>query len=543
MIPETETPSSSPDSSDHFRNYVESILDVLDRDAGRDILTGPDGRKTTAGEFRDSVHRMAAELSDRGIGRGSTVSLLSGNMPEALSARYAVNLLGARVAFLHEVIHTQIAPDVVAHLVQSIDTAILLVDPALQSVAADLLTRPGLPPMLFLGPSPLGEDLLACSARHTGRRPANAARPGDDWCLRMTGGSTGIPKSVCVPFERHLKVLTDRAARLRARPPHPGDTDATPRFLACASIAHSAGSTADATLLAGGRVVLQRGFAPGEVFAAIERERITDVWLLSPMLGQLLKHPDAGTTDVSSLHRVSYGGHLLSPDRLRRAAEVLGPVLHGWYGQTEVGLISEVLPHEHTLIGRMGQITAGRAIPGVEITVCDATGERLPAGKVGEIRVRSPQVMSGYWKQPEISSELLCDGWLRTGDAGYLDEAGYLYICGRYKEVIKLAGSHQVFPAELESLLVTHPAVEQCMVFGVRRPDDAEEIHAVIVPAPGHTVDHDQIRDFVTAHKGNIYAPGMLHLLTDLPLNAVGKPDKKQVQTMLGLAGASVTVY
>jgi len=320
--------------------------------------------------------------------------------------------------------------------------------------------------------------------------------------------------------------------------------DAPLRFLACASVAHSAGVQADATLLAGGQVVLQRSFEPGAVLAAIERERITHAWMLSPSLRQVLDHPGAETTDVSSLRWLGYGGHPLSPTRLHRALELFGPVLHGWYGQTEAGgLIAEVGPHEHRLIGRQGQITAGRPVPGMEVAVCGPAGESLPAGQVGEIRVRSPKVMSGYLKQPELSAEVLRDGWLRTGDAGYLDDAGYLFICGRYKEVIKLTGSHQVFPAELEDLLLTHPAVAQCMVFGVRRPDDGEEVHAAIVPAPGHAVDLDLVRDFVEVHKGPIYAPAVLHLLDVMPLNALGKPDKREVQAALGLTSKSLTIY
>ncbi|MCT2590961.1 AMP-binding protein [Streptomyces sp. N2-109] len=526
-----------------FQNYVESVLEILARDPERLVLTDTNGEKISAGALHDSVHRTAAELADRGIGRGTTVSLLTGNRPEALSARYAANLLGARVAFLHEVVHTHIAPDVVAHIVKSIDSGILLIDPALHEMAEALLSHPDHPTVLFLGPSPLGEDLTSCAARHDGRRLASAAHPDDDWCIRLTGGTTGIPKSVCMTYANYQDVVIDRVTLLNRRSPHLPHTDTPPCFLACASIAHSAGTTTDATLLAGGRVVLQRQFVPGEVLAAIARERVTDVWMLSPMLGQVLDHPSAGSTDVSSLRRVSYGGHLLAADRWRRANEVFGPVLYGWYGQTEAGLMTEVQPHEHTLIGRTGQITAGRPVPGAEIAVCDSAGNRLKPGETGEIRARSPQVMSGYWKQPELSAELLEDGWLRTGDAGYLDDAGYLYISGRIKEMIKLVGSHQVFPAELESFLLSHPAVEHCMVFGVRRPDDSEEVHAAIVPTPGHTVDNNLIRDFVVTHKGKMYVPSALHMLTEMPLNAVGKPDKKQVQTQLGVSESSVTVY
>ncbi|MFK0113062.1 class I adenylate-forming enzyme family protein [Streptomyces sp. NPDC091217] len=507
-----------------FRNYVESLLDVLARDPAHEVLVDPDGRRTTAGELYDGILRTAGALSGHGVGRSSTVALLSGNRSEALVSRYAANLLGARVAFLHEVIHTRIAPAVVAHLVRSIDTGLLLIDPALPDLAAALLPLPDLPPALFLAPSPLGADLDPRD--HHGPAPTNAARPEDDWCLRMTGGTTGIPKCVCMTHDRYLDVLAGRAALLHG----------TPCFLACASLAHSAGTTADAALLAGGRVVLHREFAAGEVLATIAREHVTDVWMPTTMLGQLLEHPAVGSTDTGSLRRLSYGGHLLSAARLRRAGEVFGPVVYGWYGQTEAGLITEVRPHEHTLLGRMGQVTAGRPVPGVEIAVRGETGGRLPAGQIGEIRVRSPQVMTGYWRQPGLNAEVLHDGWLRTGDAGYLDEEGYLYIAGRYKQMIKLAVGLQVFPAELEAFLLTHPAVAQCMVFGVRRPDDAEDIHAAVVPDPGHRPDPTAIQDFVTAHQGPLHTPSTVHVLTEMPLNPVGKPDRPRVLARLGLA-------
>ncbi|MEU9450921.1 hypothetical protein [Streptomyces sp. NPDC048277] len=144
--------------------------------------------------------------------------------------------------------------------------------------------------------------------------------------------------------------------------------------------------------------------------------------------------------------------------------------------------------------------------------------------------------------QPELSAEVLHDGWLRTGDAGYRDEDGYLYIAGRYQQMIELAVGHQAFPAELEVLLLTHPAVEQCMVFGVRRPDDAEDIHAAIVPSPGHTPDPAAIRDFVTTRKGPLYTPSALHVLTSMPLNPVGEPDRPRVRARLGLTDEGFAV-
>ncbi|KOG85385.1 fatty acid--CoA ligase, partial [Streptomyces varsoviensis] len=145
----------------------------------------------------------------------------------------------------------------------------------------------------------------------------------------------------------------------------------------------------------------------------------------------------------------------------------------------------------------------------------------------------TPLTMSGYWKQPELTAQTLRDGWVRTGDVGYLDADGYLYIVDRIKDMIIVVGGH-VYPGELEDLLLTHPAVAQCAVFGMPGPDAEEQVHAAIVPTPGHTVDPDLIRAYVRDHKGPMYAPTGVHPLPRIPLTSVGKPDKKLLRTTLG---------
>jgi fatty-acyl-CoA synthase len=182
--------------------------------------------------------------------------------------------------------------------------------------------------------------------------------------------------------------------------------------------------------------------------------------------------------------------------------------------------------------GRGGQLTVGRALPGVEISVRDADGTALPPGEWGEVRVRSPYAMGGYWKQPELTAEVLRDGWVHTGDVGYLDEDGYLYLVDRIKEKIVVVGGH-VYPAELEELLLSHPAVGRCAVFGSRDEDAVEHVHAAVVPAAGQRPALEEIRDFVTARKGRLYAPDALHLVPDIPLTAAGKPDKRELRTRL----------
>ncbi|MFF9480172.1 AMP-binding protein [Streptomyces sp. NPDC014733] len=512
--------------------YVDVVLAALRRDPARTAVIAADGTEITAGELAATVHRTAAVLAARGIGRGATVALLSGNAPAVLAARYAVNHLGARVVLLYD----GLAPTALATLVDSVDAALLLVEPELAATARALLGHLSgpRPAVLTLGPDPdappLGDDLLAAGAAlpETPEVPG-AALPGDDWCIRHTGGTTGIPKGVRMTHAPYARMLTRPMAAA-------GDP---PRFLAATSLAHLAGIFTDAALVAGGISVLRRGFEAGDVLASVARHRITHLWALPPLLYRLLDHPDLPATDLSSLTRVTYGGSPASPSRMRRAAEVLGPVLYGEYGQSEALSITEAVPADLDVTGPGGRLTVGRARPGVEIAVRDGDGRTLGPGEQGEIHVRSAGVMSGYWKDPERSAEVLAgDGWLRTGDIGFLAEDGRLYLADRAKDVIIVVGGH-VHPLEIEDLLHAHPDVAQCAVYGVRT-DDGEEVHAAVVPAPGRTVDPEQLRDLVVHDKGAMYAPVAFRILDALPLTPVGKPDKVRLRAADGPAAEAV---
>ncbi|WP_217197345.1 AMP-binding protein [Streptomyces buecherae] len=506
----------------HFTSYVELILDSLRERPERTVLRTEDGASISAGALCDAVHGMAAELTDRGIGRGDTVALLSGNRPETLTARYAVNLVGARVVILYEAL----AAEMLARLAASVEPAALLVDPRHDALAAELLTHHRPPLVLSFGPSEVGADLLALAEGHRGRRVPSAARAEDDWCIRHTGGTTGLPKGIRMAHGFHRQALSSGTAA----------SGHAPTFLACTSLAHLAGMVADLALLSGGRVIIQRSFDPAAVYAAIERERVTDLWLLPPLLYALLDHPARATADLSSVRRIAYGGCAASPSRLREAAEAFGPVLNGWYGQAEAGMIATVGPAEHAVVGAAGQITVGRPAPGVRIEIHDEHGQPLAAGESGEICVRTPSMMNGYWKQPEATAEVLRDGWVHTGDMGYLDEDGYLFIVDRLSDKIVVVGGH-VYPTDVEELLLSHPSVAACVVFGVRRPDQTEAVHAAVVPAPGHSVRPQELRSFVTDHRGAMYAPEVVRIVAEIPLTQAGKPDRKALRA-LALADA-----
>ncbi|MEV7602732.1 AMP-binding protein [Kitasatospora sp. NPDC089797] len=513
-------------SEPEFVSAPALILRSLASDPDRRAITTADGVEITGGEFAAATYRLAHELIARGAGRGATVTLLTGNTPEALSARYAAGLAGARVVNLYD----GMSAPVLAEITTSVDTTVLLVDAERYADAPALLpllqAGPAAPTVLTLGPAPegIGPDAIAASAHHPAEDPAVPVGPDDDLGIRHTGGTTGIPKGILSlhgPYRRFFDQ------------PLPGNADGRPpRLLAATSLAHLAGVLTDLTLRHGGSVVLQRSFDPGRVLAAIEREQITDLWVLPPLLYQLLDHPAVGRTDLSSLRRIDYGGCASSPARIREAIKVFGPVLVSLYGMSEAQKIAALTPEEYPRFGDDGPLPVGRPFPDVEVAIRATDGTDLPVGEQGAVHVRSKMLMAGYWKQPDLTARVLRDGWLDTGDVGYFDADGYLYLADRLKDLIIVVGGH-VYPTEVEELLLTHPGIAQCAVYGVHDEQQAEHVHVAVVPAPGHRPQLEEVRAFVTAAKGRIYAPEALHLVDAIPLTAVGKPDKKRLRESL----------
>ncbi|MGW5304189.1 AMP-binding protein [Streptomyces griseoluteus] len=500
----------------HFRNPVEDILDALRENPGREALVHGEHR-LSGGEFHDLVHRMAWALQAQGIERGQTVTLLSGNLPEAMAVRYAANLIGAQVNHLY----SGLSAEVQAAIVADVETRALVVDPRLTGRAAEITASVPVKSVLTLGSCGDAEDLLALAATQSAEPFPSQAGPDDICGIRHTGGTTGHPKGICTTFRQ---VGATRSAR-----PVTGEGTGEHRQLVATTIAHAAGMLADAVLETGGTVVLLDEFEPGEVLRTVERERITHMWLLPPLLYQLLDHPDMAHTDTSGLRQVLYGGCQSSPARIADAVRRLGPVLMQGYGQNEGGLISVLPPKDHDPDDAALLRTAGKILPGVDVEIRDTDGNALPNGEHGEICVRSAMVMQGYWKQPRLTAEVLRDGWLHTGDVGFRDDAGYLTVVDRLKDMIVVVGGH-VYTTELEDLLNSHPDVLQSAVFGVRDADRMERVHAAVLLAPGATATADDLRALVRAERGAMYEPARITFPSELPLTDVGKPDKKELR-------------
>ncbi|WP_425828520.1 AMP-binding protein [Streptomyces fractus] len=507
---------ATPHASEPFRTFVEDNLDALVADPERELLVYED-RRLTAGQFHSLVHRMAHAITAQGVARGATVTLLSGNLPETIAARYAANLAGCRVNHLYN----KLSADVQAAIVQDVETEALIVDPRYADRAEEITGNAPVPHVLVLGEDKreIGQDLLALAAEQPAEPFESRARPDDICTIRHTGGTTGHPKGIVTTFGQ-----VTRMSRMMTQV-RPAEEE-SPRQLVCTTIAHAAGMLADVVIRAGGAVVLHDDFDAGDVLDTIERERITRLFLLPPLIYQLLDHPDSAHRDLSSLRGLTYGGCQASPARIADAVRRLGPVLVQFYGQNEAGGISVLTAEDHDLDRPERMRSAGRVLPSVEVAIRDTDGKDLPVGELGEICVRSEGTMTGYWKQPELTAEVLRDGWLHTGDIGFLDDENYITVVDRLKDMIVVVGGH-VYTTELEDLLNSHPKVLQSAVFGVRDADRMEQVHAAVVAAPGVAVEAEELRAAVRAQRGAMYEPARITFVDALPLTDAGKPDKK----------------
>jgi acyl-CoA synthetase (AMP-forming)/AMP-acid ligase II len=274
--------------------------------------------------------------------------------------------------------------------------------------------------------------------------------------------------------------------------------------------------------------VILPGFDPGTVLATIASRRVTDVLLVPTMIQLLVDHPQVTEYDLTSLTSVVYGVSPITQAVLERAMKAFPSAgFTQAYGMTELSPVATILtPADH----EQGQLrSAGRAAPHAEVRVVDPDGAQLPTGTVGEIIVRGGHVMLGYWNKPAETQAALRDGWMHTGDGGYLDDQGYLYVVDRIKDMI-ITGGENVYSAEVENAVARHRAVAQCAVIGLPDPDWGERVHAVVVLHPGATLTLAELREHTKTLIAGYKAPRSVEIAAALPISGTGKVLKRELR-------------
>jgi long-chain acyl-CoA synthetase len=337
-----------------------------------------------------------------------------------------------------------------------------------------------------------------------------------------TSGTTGHPKGAMLS---HRNLLGGRREGMRARMDwnewFEGDVN-----LVAMPVGHIGGiGWAIVGFFNGARSIIQREFIPSQVLDAIEHQGVSRLFVVPTALQMLLLQPRVRQIDYSGLRHILYGASPIALDLLREATEVFGCGFCQQYGMTETcGTIVYLPPQDHDPAGNARMRAAGIPMPGVEIRVVDAeTREPLPNGQVGEVETRSVANMVGYWNNSHATAHTIgADGWLRTGDAGYLDDDGYLYIHDRFKDMI-VSGAENIYPAEVENAIYGHPAVQEVAVIGVPDGKWGEAVKAIVVPKPGMSPDPQDIIAFARTRIAAFKAPKSIEFVKELPRGPSGK--------------------
>lgn len=464
-------------------------------------------------EMSDRVLRAAAVLRERGLGPGHGVAVLAPNSAAAVTVLLAAVMTGCRYTGLHPLGGTD------SH-------AAVIADAQVRLVIADTGRFPGLAsgldgtvPLLSL------DELAEEAARAEPAAPRSLPEPGgeDIAFLPYTGGTTGQPKGVMLP---HRSVVTNALLTLGA-----WQWPAQIRLLVTTPITHAAALLLIPALLRRGTIVLRPGFHLAEFIDCVQRYKITTAMIVPVMLSALLDEPGLARADLSSLESVFYGAAPISPQRLTEALSRFGPVFTQAYGQTEAPATLTVLAKADHDPGHPRRLAScGRPVPGARVEVLGDDDCPVPAGEVGEVCARGPLVMNGYWCQPGQTAQALRGGWLRTGDLGRFDDAGYLYLVDRRKDVI-ITGGFNVYPSEVESALLAYPGVCQAGVVAGPDPRWGEAVTAFVAADAG--LDPADLIAWVRDRHGPLLAPKRVHLVDSLPLTALGKTDRKALRAPL----------
>lgn len=510
---------------------AESFCEIVDQHARAqgDVVAFTFGEEEISfAALNEGANRVANGLLARGIAPGDRVAFLGKNHPLYFEA-----LLGAaRIGAVMTPVNWRLAPPEVAYILGNSQARVVFVG---EGFAESLATARAQAPMVdhVIGidaPDHKGTDYRQWRDGFAASAPGHRISPEDDALQLYTSGTTGKPKGAVMT---HGSILSSRDAAANGedmrtwQEPIPGDVT----LLAMPCFHISGTGTGIGTMVAGSNSIVLPEYDPTQALDLIENFNISKIFLVPAAIQILLNHPRVNEVDFSRLKYVTYGASPIPLELMREAMRVMGCGFVQMYGMTETsGTIVALDPEDHVPEGSPKMRSVGKPLPGVEVKIIDETGKEVPAGTVGEIATRSSKNMRGYWNNPDATAATIdADGWLRTGDAGYFDEDGYLYIHDRVKDMI-ISGGENVYPAEVENALYSHPKVADVAVIGVPDAKWGEAVKACVVVKPGEELTEAELIQHARQHIAGYKCPKSVDFIEALPRNPSGKILRRELR-------------
>lgn len=494
--------------------------------SGPELATDYLDRQRTWNVFGERIARLAGALVKLGVEPGDRIAMLSLNNDRYLEYFFGVPWAGA----VFVPVNARLAPPEFVHWLRDSESSMLFIDDAFLSVwpvIKDQLLN--IRVVVYVGENETPEGMLSYEALLADAEPIESRDKGGDELagLFYTGGTTGRSKGVMLSH-RNLLINATQVG------PQAGfNRDSV--YLHAAPMFHIANGVCTFSIASmAGTSVIITAFEPTAVLKIIQDKKVNLTLLVPTMVNMVVNHPDIGKYDLSSLKRLIYGASPMPEAVIAKAIqEIPGAEFQHAYGQTEAAPVITLGDPERQILkgalaGRMK--SCGRSIPGVEVRIHDEDDNELPRGEVGEICSRGDHVMLGYWKQPELTAETLRNGWLHTGDGGYMDEDGYVYIVDRVKDMI-ISGGENVYSAEVEDAVYQHPAIVECASIGIPHEKWGEQVHIIARCRDGQSVTAEELIEHCHSLIAGFKCPRSVDFVTEaLPLSGAGKILKTELR-------------
>ena len=492
---------------------------------GNGIATVDGDRTQTWKEFVEKVARFAGGLQGIGVGADDCVAIMALNSDRYFEFMFAVPWAGG----VFQPINTRLAGPEVIYWLNDSEASVLIVDASFAGLIGSIREELNfVQKLVYIDEGEVPEGFISYAEIVDAAPIEDIRRQGDDVAgLFYTGGTTGRSKGVMLSHTNLVVNALQSVAPLDCRP---GD-----RILRVAPMFHIADAFLGMTAVTmGGSSYFQPSFEPVSTMKGVQDYAIQRMLLVPTMVNMLVNHAEITNYDLSTLRSVVYGASPMPESVIRKAMQVMpNTSFLQVYGQTETApLITILASDRHTFEGPLaGKMkSAGQAGPGIDLVILDENNKPVAAGTVGEICMRGPNVMLGYRNMPEQTGKTIVDGWLHTGDGGYLDEEGFLFIVDRVKDMI-ISGGENVYSAEVENAIYQNEAVNQCAVIGIPHEKWGEQVHAVVVLNDGAELDQGALIDHCKSLIAGFKCPRSVSFQTEpLPLSGAGKILKTELR-------------